>query len=180
MREEFLGFIPCTKGLSVEVLSTEIRNFLQSIGLRMEECRGQGYEAVAGKFSGVAAQILQDYDKAVYVHRGSHILNPCVASACGIYMVRKMIDDVRAVSDFFNNSPKRTIALKRLEKSTQNVIQVCRTRRVARINGLSIFRKFYLAILAALEVVRSDKSNEYDTSYKEGSMIKAIKSFQSW
>ena len=49
---------------------------------------------------------------------------------------------------------------------------------MARINGLSIFRKVYLAILAALEVVRTDKSNESDTRYKAGGIIKAINSFQ--
>ena len=49
---------------------------------------------------------------------------------------------------------------------------------MARINGLSIFRELYLAILAALEAVRTDKSNEYDTNYKAGGMMKAIKSFQ--
>lgn len=177
VREEFLGFIPCMKGLSGEALSTEIKNFIQSIRLRMEECRGQGYDGagnMAGKFSGVAARIIQAYDKAVYVHCGSHILNLCVASACSIDMVREMMNNVRQVSDFFNNSPKRTIVLKEKIKeiypqaSHEKLINVCRTRWMARINGLSIFRKVYLAILAALEVVRTDKSNDHDTCYKAG------------
>ena len=49
---------------------------------------------------------------------------------------------------------------------------------MARIKGLTIFRKAYLAILEALEVVRTDKSNESDTRYKAGGMIKAIKTFE--
>ena len=40
------------------------------------------------------------------------------------------------------------------------------------------FARFYLAILEALEVVRTDKSNESDTRYKAGGMIKAIKTFE--
>ena len=187
VREEFLGFIPCMNGLSGEALSTEIKNFIQSVSLRMEECRGQGYDGagnMAGKLSGVAARILQTYEKAVYVHCGSHILNLCVASSCRIEVICNMMDDVRAVSDFFNNSPKRTLALKAKvqelypESHHEKLFNVCRTRWMARINGLSIFRKLYLAILAALKVVRTDKTNESDTRYKAGGMIKAIKSFQ--
>ena len=49
---------------------------------------------------------------------------------------------------------------------------------MARIKVLTIFRKVYLAILEALEVVRTDKSNESDTRCKAGGMIKAIKTFE--
>ena len=126
VREEFLRFVPCMEGLSGEALSTEIKNFIQSVGLRMEECRGQGYDGagnMAGKLSGVAARILQNYEKAVYVHCGSHILNLCVASACQIEVIRNMMDNVRSVSDFFNNSPKRTLVLKeKIKKSILNPI----------------------------------------------------------
>ena len=38
---------------------------------------------------------------------------------------------------------------------------------MARIKVLTTFRKFYLAILKALEVVRTDKSNESDARYKQ-------------
>jgi hypothetical protein len=164
VREEFLGFIPCLKGLTGEALSAEIKNFIQSVGLRMEECRGQGYDGagnMAGKFSGVGARILRSYEKAVYVHCGSHILNLCVVSACSIEMVRKMMDDVRSVSDFFNNSPKRNLTLKEKikeinpESHHEKLFNVCLTRWMARINGLSIFRSETL--LGYLGSTRGDK-----------------------
>ena len=44
IKEEFLGFIPCTNGLSGEALSAEIKNFIGSITLRMEERRGHVYD----------------------------------------------------------------------------------------------------------------------------------------
>ena len=44
VKEEFLGFIPCTNGLSGEALSAEIKNFIDSIALRMEERRGKVYD----------------------------------------------------------------------------------------------------------------------------------------
>ena len=49
---------------------------------------------------------------------------------------------------------------------------------MARIKGLTIFRKVYLVILEALEVVRTDKSNDSDARYIAGGMIKAIKTFE--
>ena len=55
------------------------------------------------------------------------------------------------------------------ESHHQKLFNVCRTRWMARIKGLTIFRKVYLAILEALEVVRTDKA---------GGMIKAIKTFE--
>ncbi|XP_028409249.1 52 kDa repressor of the inhibitor of the protein kinase-like [Dendronephthya gigantea] len=114
IREEFLGFIQCNDGLSGEALSVNILQFISSLGLHMEECRGQGYDGagnMAGKFSGVAARIQRNFDKAIYVHCGSHILNLCIASSCSLPVIRDMMDNVRAVSDFFNNSPKRTLVL---------------------------------------------------------------------
>ena len=67
-----------------EGLAEEISSFIKSIGLHMEECRGQGYDGtgnMAGKLSGVAARIQKNYDKAIYVHCNSHVLNLCIASS---------------------------------------------------------------------------------------------------
>ena len=37
IREEFLGFVACQKGLSTEVLAKKITDFIQSIGLHMDD-----------------------------------------------------------------------------------------------------------------------------------------------
>ena len=71
IREDYLGFIPCSDGLSGEALSENISKFITSIGLRMEECRGQGYDGagnMAGKLSGLAARIQCRFEKVIYVH----------------------------------------------------------------------------------------------------------------
>ncbi len=68
IREEFLGFILCQKGLSGEALSDKISKFINGIGLSMEDCRGQGYDGagnMAKKFSGVTARIQRNYEKAI-------------------------------------------------------------------------------------------------------------------
>ncbi|XP_028404035.1 52 kDa repressor of the inhibitor of the protein kinase-like [Dendronephthya gigantea] len=160
IQKEFLGFIQCNDGLSGEALSVNISQFIGSLGLRMEECRDQGYDGVgnmAGKFSGVAARIQRNFDKAIYVHCGSHILNLCVASSCSLPVIRDMMDNMKAVSDFFNNSPKLTLVLQESLKmllpleSHQKLINVCRTRWVAGIDGLQIFIQCYTAIIDALD-----------------------------
>ena len=157
IREEFLGFVACQKGLSGEVLAKEITDFIESIGLRMDDCRDQGYDGagnMAGKYSGVATRIQRIYEKAAYVHCNSHVLNLCIASSCQIEIIRDMMDSVRTVSNFFNDSPKRTLVLKDKindivpTASRQNLLNVCRTRWIARIDGLKIFRNCYAAILA--------------------------------
>ncbi|CAB4007353.1 52 kDa repressor of the inhibitor of the kinase-like [Paramuricea clavata] len=130
IREEFLGFVLCQKGLSGEALAQEISNFIKSIGLRMEDCRGEG------------------------------------------------------VSNFFNDSPKRTPILKAKineiipTAKQQKLLNVCRTRWIARIDWLRIFRNCYVAILAALEAINKDRSNEPDVRQRAVGMRKAMKEFE--
>ena len=96
-----------------------------------------GVETWQDKFSGVAAKIQRKYEKAIYVHCNSHILNLCVASSCQIQIVRDMMDNVRKVSDFFNSSPKRTLVLRSKiqellpPQRREKLLNVCRTRWVA-------------------------------------------------
>ena len=116
---------------------------------------------MAGKLSGVAAQIQQEYEKAVYVHCGSHILNLSIASSCNLPIIR---DIVRGVSDFFNSSPKQIQVLQDNIKKLlpterhQKLLNVCRTRWVARIDSLQIFIHCYPAIVDSLEHIPKDKS----------------------
>jgi hypothetical protein len=55
-------------------------------------------------------------------------------------------------------------------------LNVCRTRWVARIDGLRIFKNCYVALLSALGAIENDKkTNEPDVRYRAGGMKKAIK-----
>ena len=126
-----------------------------------------------GKLSGVAAQNQQEYEKAVYVHCGSHILNLYVASLCNLPIIRDMMDNVRGVSDFFSSSPKRILVLQDNIKKLlptehhQKLLNVCRTRWVARIDGLQIFIHCYPAIVDSLEHISKDKSYHQDVPYRQ-------------
>ena len=62
---------------------------------------------MAGKCSGAAARISEENKLNIYTHCASHRLNLCVAALCSLQSVKNMMDHVRIISDFFNNSPKR-------------------------------------------------------------------------
>ena len=57
-----MGFIHCNTGLTGEHLSNAILKEIESLGLSMDDCRGQGYDgagAMAGSEKGAAPGILQ-------------------------------------------------------------------------------------------------------------------------
>ncbi|XP_047123031.1 52 kDa repressor of the inhibitor of the protein kinase-like [Hydra vulgaris] len=159
VKEDFFKFVSCNSGLSGVLLSTKIKKSIHKLGLEMSYCCGQGYDGagnMAGRLCGVAALILKDFPKAPYIHCYSHQLNLCVAKACAIPSIQDMMDHVRIVSDFFNNSPKRLedLSTKIVElcliSSFQKAINVCRTRWIERIDGLEAFIELYPAIIASL------------------------------
>ncbi|XP_047137503.1 52 kDa repressor of the inhibitor of the protein kinase-like [Hydra vulgaris] len=143
---------------------------MHKLGLEMSYCRGQGYDGagnMAGHLCGVAALILKDFPKAPYIHCFSHQLNLCVAKACAIPSFRDMMNHVRFISDFFNNSPKRLedLSTKISElcptSSFQKTINVCRTRWIKRIDGLEAFIELYPAIVASLICIKEDVTWNY-------------------
>lgn len=139
---------------------------------------------MAGKLSDDAARVQQQYKKAIYVHCGAQILNLCVASSCNLPIIRDMMNNVRAVSDFFNTSPKRIIALQDKIRELvpaaqhQKLLNVCKTRWIARINGLQIFIHCYHAIIESLKYIYEDKSYSQAVRYRASGMKNAIEKFQ--
>ena len=165
IREQFLGFLPCKRGLSGDAIATNIKDFLRDQNLKIDDCRGQGYDGagnMAGRLSGAAARIQEDYKKALYVHCNSHILNLCIATCCKEQLVSNMMEHVRVTSEFFNFSPKRfNLLVKTIEEtcptsSHKRLINVCRTRWVARIDGLLVFIEVFPAIVKCLETIRDN------------------------
>lgn len=155
----------------------------------MEFCHGQGYDGagnMAGRVSGAAARIQRISEKAIYVHCGSHILNLCMASSCRMQLVKNMMDNVRITSEFFNNSPKRSALLtekiKELVPKSRHakLIDVCRTRWVARIDGLSVFIEDYMAIVATVEDISNNVGGTWnnDSRVMTNGIKHAIVTFQ--
>ena len=153
-----------------EAIPGKITSTISSLGLDMSFCRAQGYDGagnMAGKCIGAATRIQEKYPKAIYVHCASHILNLCVASSCKIQVVQNMMNTVRVVSDFFNNSPKRfDLITKKIKESYPRVshtklTDVCCTCWLARIDGLEIFIELFVAVVKSLEVIKDNAGLSY-------------------
>ena len=160
IREDFIKFVHCKSGISGAAISDSIKSEIRSLGLTLDNCRGQGYDGagnMAGRYNGAAALIKNDYPKALYVHCASHRLNLCVTSSCKIVTIKNMMSDVKAVSDYFNSSPKLADYLKTnivhifpKDKHTK-LIDLCRTRWIERLVALDRFQELYEAIMITLE-----------------------------
>ena len=172
IREQFLGFVPCKNGLSGEAIANTIQDFLGDRRLPIDDCRGQGYDAagnMAGRLSGAATRIQAIQSKAVYVHCNSNLLNLCVASCCKELFVSNMMEHVRVVSEFFNFSPKRfELLVKTIEEmlpgaNHKRLINVCKTRWVARIDGLDVFIEVFTAIVRCFEIIKANVDGTWNS-----------------
>ena len=110
IREEFVEFVHCKDGISGESIAGYITEALERYSLEMKNCRGQGYDGagnMSGKYIGASSIIRRQYPLAIYIHCASHRLNLCITASCQIQIFKVMMGTVKAVSDFFYNSPKR-------------------------------------------------------------------------
>ena len=96
IQERFQKVIHCDAGTSGKALTDKIISSLKDdFNLYIMQCRGQCYDGVgnmAGKYSGVAARILEGNKLALYTHCASDRLSFCVASACKIENIKNMMD----------------------------------------------------------------------------------------
>ena len=109
-REEFMGFVHCSEGLTGKGLSNVILKKIKELDLDIMLCRGQGYDgaaSMAGEKNGCASHILRVNSKLLFTHCFSHRLNLVVSKSCTIPLVRDMMSPIKNISYFFNASEKR-------------------------------------------------------------------------
>ena len=164
--EEFAGFHLCEEGTTGLAIKNLIINAATELGISMNDCGGQCYDGagnMAGRLNGASSLIKADHDKAIYVHCMNHRLNLCIADTCSLPLVREMMATVRKLSEFFNNSPKRQQylikSIKELlpDNNHQVLINVCRTRWVARIDGMDRIVEMLLPVASTLEDIAMNK-----------------------
>ena len=94
----------------------------------------------------------------------SHRLDLCVADTCQLPLVRNMMDVVRKLSEFFDNSPKRQqhlISKIRVRMPTANhfvLVNVCRTRWIERIDGMDRIVELLHPVVATLEDISMNRN----------------------
>ena len=172
IQEKFIKFILCDTGLTGSALSAKIKESIRGIGLDIQNCRGQCYDGagnMAGKCSGAAARISEENKLAIYTHCASHKLNLCVAASCSLQSVKNMMDHVRIISDFFNNSPKRQQLLESMikehspQEAHQKLINVCRTRWIERIDGMNRLVEMFTPVAESLFTIRDNADRGWDS-----------------
>ena len=186
IREDFVKFIECDEGTSGEHVSNKIIEAVRTdLDVSMEDCRGQGYDAggnMAGCNIGAATRISNQFPLARYFHCACHRLNLCVEQTCKVKLLEDAMSKVKDMTYFYNNSPKRVQHLERIilsnstkpaHKQETGLIDVCRTRWVARIEGMSIFENLLPHIRSSLEemIANTDSWNR-DTVISAGNHLK--------
>ena len=150
--ELFLGFYHATDTTG-RGLASQILQVLRNLEIDVSKCRAQAYDGAAamqGKFNGCQAAVLEEVPLATYVHCFSHRLNLAISKSCSLPPFRNLFGTLAAVSEFFNASPKRTLALKSLieedaeeggassEHRRRHLKSYCETRWVERHNAVTV------------------------------------------
>ena len=116
VREDFISFEHCEYGVTGKNLASVLTKKINSLGLDLENCRGQGYDGVrnvAGPKSGLAAEITCLSSKTLYMHYFNHRLNLSVANTFKITSVHNLMDRIREITEFFNYSQTRKQVLEK-------------------------------------------------------------------
>ena len=173
VREEFVGFYLCEDGTTGAGIKVLVIGAVVGLGLSMDDCRGQCYDAagnMSGRLNGASSLIRAEHDKAIYVHCMNHSLNLCIADTCQLPLVRTMIDVVRKLSEFFDNSSKRQqhlINKIRLLMPAANhfvLVNVCRPRWIECINGMERIVELLHPVVATLEDISMNRNGPNDGS----------------
>ena len=189
VREEFLHFVSCDQGVDGEAIAGYILSSLRGCGLDCNNLRGQGYDgagAMAGAVKGVKSRIQAEFPLALYTHCASHKLNLAIVAACEIQAVRNAMAVIGKVSRFFMNSPKRQGALEAKIKLTdqpnrrKKVIDLCRTRWVARHDALDNFSQLYAVVIDVFEGIRLGPRGSWnsDTISDAASLLRSVTTFE--
>ena len=118
IREEFIDF-QCTDWITGEVISGLILGKLEQWGLKINDCRGQGYDGASNMSSQVRrvqGLISQKNPKALYVHCNSYVLNLVIVKAYSQPTIRNMAGTITEIAIFFQLLPKAAKVLRNCNK----------------------------------------------------------------
>lgn len=186
--EKFLTFHECQSGVTGEAIADAILEQLAKWQLQPQFLRGQAYDgagAMAGRSKGTGARIAALHPKALYTHCAAHRLNLCVVKCCSIREVSNMMQTADAVVRFFNNSPKRQLALETWiedihhEEKRKKLKEMCRTRWVECHEAFAVFSDLFFPVVSCLEAIAiSDHAHwNRDTRSDAQSLLLAMSQF---
>ena len=176
----------CEEGITGKAVADLILKAVADYGLNMEDCRGQAYDGagnMAGRYNGAARLIQNVHKSALYVHCFSHQLNLCIAATSKIMSIDKVMNNVRIISDFFNNSPKRQQLLEKVlvdnHRKQTKLLDVCRTRWVQCLDSLDRFEEMIGSVTKTLSIMDRNEDGTWnsDTHTTAGNLKNIVQSF---
>ena len=141
-------------------MKDQIVKSISNLGLTIDGGRDQSYDGtdnMGGRYVGASTLTKRQFTKAVYVPCTNNRLNLCVANTCSLPMVRNVMRTARKLTEILCNSPKSQHHLpekiKELLPNSNHIslIDVCRTRRTVRLDGLDRVAQLIHPVLAILK-----------------------------
>uniref|UniRef100_A0A8C5Q7S8 HAT C-terminal dimerisation domain-containing protein n=1 Tax=Leptobrachium leishanense TaxID=445787 RepID=A0A8C5Q7S8_9ANUR len=181
VNEAFLGFHAIEDQRAAEI-EHNIVACVESKGLDLSKCRGQGYDGAAtmsGVYSGVQARIAKREKNALYVHCAAHNLNLVIQDAVAdIAEVTSFFDVVHNLYTFFGESVRRWAFLSSFtSESSVTLKRLCPTRWSSRHDSLLALRFRFVDIMQALSklILLSSNPKERDDA---ANLKKKMESFE--
>jgi hypothetical protein len=144
VREDFLAFMPTTSSTG-EAIADHILSCLKRFRLSFANCIGQAYDGapcMSGIYNGCQAVIKRFCPEAEYMHCSSHSLNLSLVDSCTSHFIRNMFGVIKSTTTFFNDSPKRSNALKHeIERPDNDYLVLSKKKRLL---SLVSYRSFFL------------------------------------
>ncbi|CAF2150966.1 unnamed protein product [Rotaria magnacalcarata] len=182
IREDFLAFLPTTSSTS-EVIAGHILSCLKRFKLSPNYCIWQAYDGapcMSGIFNGCQTVIKRFCPDAEYMHCSSHALNLALIDSCTSHFIRNMFGIIKSIITFFNDSPKRSNALKYEIERTDNdyliltkkkrLLTLCETRWVERNVAIETFLELYTPISNTLDFLRIQGDSSSQQLYHPGGL----------
>ena len=134
---------------------------------------------MSGHLNGTSSLIRAEHDKAIYAHCMNHRLNLCIADKCQLPLFRNMMD-VRKLSEFFDNSPKRQqhlISKIRVLMPAANhfvLVNVCQTRWIEHIDGMDRIVDLLHPVVDTIEDISMNRNATGRTGIKTVEMMRKL------
>ena len=191
IRLELVDFVRC-ESTTGQAISQMILGKLREFALRPEErLQGQGYDGagnMAGSMRGCPARITEECPKALYMHCSSHCLNLCVVALSNITLVHNMWAELKALNLFYKYSPKRALSLETTIRQsetratvarTKKLVDLCKTRWVARHSALVTFADLFEPLVTNLELILENDGGHWnaESTSQATSRLTSIRSF---
>ena len=159
IHEDLIGLV-YVEMTDASTLKTVIRDSLIRCGVSLSSCRGQAYDGAANMarhLNGLAAKILAEEPKAIFVHCLAHSVNLCLQE-CGRQskVIRDGLSLVNEICNFIRSSPKRLSLFERMKSesgmsSSPSLKPLCPTRWTVRTGAVLSVLKNYAILQEELE-----------------------------